>query len=288
MEIGKQLVGATFAPFEAAVGPRATTNYAAAIGDTNPIYFDDTGDGQVAPLLFPVALSWPLLSDLPGHADFELSPIIGLSVVHYAEQLKIARLLRPGDRVRVSTRVAAVTPHKSSTVLTLVLEAKDTEGRLFYTEYIEAMLRAVPCVDEGGAEPGLPVLSKVEVSEPEWSRPLSIDPLLSYIYDGCTDIVFGIHTSPRMATALGFPGIILQGTATLALAVRILLEQEGVWDPSRVRAIGGQFRGMVVPGQMVELRLLRRDSADGRTVLHFDLLNPEGRRAIQAGRIEIC
>jgi acyl dehydratase len=91
-----------------------------------------------------------------------------------------------------------------------------------------------------------------------------------------------------MAKNLGLPGIIVQGTALLAVAVRRVLEREGVQNPHAVLVVSGQFRSMVFPGQSCLLRLFRRDALeDTSIVLHFELLVPDGRRAIQAGRIEL-
>ncbi|MBW2624329.1 MAG: MaoC family dehydratase N-terminal domain-containing protein, partial [Deltaproteobacteria bacterium] len=39
---------------------RDTMNYAAAVGETNPRYFDDTlPEGIVAPPMFAIAVKWP-------------------------------------------------------------------------------------------------------------------------------------------------------------------------------------------------------------------------------------
>jgi hypothetical protein len=47
-----------------------------------------------------------------------------------------------------------------------------------------------------------------------------------YVYDGCTNIYFPIHTSVGFARMVGLPDIILQGTATLAYAARELADRE--------------------------------------------------------------
>jgi acyl dehydratase len=103
------------------------------------------------------------------------------------------------------------------------------------------------------------------------------------VYDGCTDIVFGIHSSPAMARALSLPGIVYQGTATLAMAVHTLLDREGDSDPHRVRALGCRFGGYVTPGTAVELRLLGRNVEEDETTLLLEVSNHEGRAAIRAG-----
>ncbi|MHA1487548.1 MAG: MaoC/PaaZ C-terminal domain-containing protein, partial [Promethearchaeota archaeon] len=73
--------------------------------------------------------------------------------------------------------------------------------------------------------------------EPVWKKSVYIDKLRSFVYDGCTDIVFPIHTSKKFAHFVGLPRIILQGTATLAFAVKEIINEESERDPNRVREI---------------------------------------------------
>jgi hypothetical protein len=50
-------------------------NYAAAVGDNNPVYFDDTREnGIIAPPMFCVALSYPISEHLGEHLESESFP----------------------------------------------------------------------------------------------------------------------------------------------------------------------------------------------------------------------
>jgi hypothetical protein len=66
------------------------------------------------------------------------------------------------------------------------------------------------------------------------------------VLDTCTLSNRGqsIHTDIAVARPAGLPGIILHGTATLALAVSYVLRHASV-DPRAVRRISGRFTGMV-------------------------------------------
>ncbi len=58
MKLDSRIVGTELAGLERDVSWRETMNYAAAVGDTNPLYLDDTGeDGIMAPPLFAVAVT---------------------------------------------------------------------------------------------------------------------------------------------------------------------------------------------------------------------------------------
>jgi acyl dehydratase len=104
-----------------------------------------------------------------------------------------------------------------------------------------------------------------------------------YLYDGCTGISFPIHTSPQFAHGVGLPGIILQGTATLAIAARELVNREAGGDPARLAALYGRFTTMVLPDTEIRVQLTGRQQQTDGTSLHYVVLNGEGRRAINDG-----
>ena len=93
---------------------------------------------------------------------------------------------------------------------------------------------------------------------PLWERRIPIDAMRPYLYDGCTGIFFAIHTSRRFARQVGLPGIILQGTATLAYGVREMINREAGADPLRLKTVSCRFTGMVFPGTSICVQLLSR------------------------------
>ena len=96
-----------------------------------------------------------------------------------------------------------------------------------------------------------------------------------------------IHTSTAFARDVGLPGIILQGTATLALAVRELLMREPGVLPSAVAEVACRFTGMVFPGSRISVRLLQRAEVDGRLTLSFDVIDAKRQPVLRKGRI-VC
>jgi acyl dehydratase len=108
-----------------------------------------------------------------------------------------------------------------------------------------------------------------------------------FIYDGCTGIHFPIHTSVKFARAVGLPDIIHQGTATLALAVREVINREVGGDPRTVRSIAGRFTGMVISGSEIRIQLAGRETGRGGDHLFFHVLNQEGKKAISEGVITL-
>jgi acyl dehydratase len=285
MELDPKFTGARLRPYRIDVDRRRTTNYAAAVGDDNPLYFDDRRPGGlIAPPMQAVALTWPLSSNMVDYLELEDFPkAVLMTQVHYTERLDLHRPVRPGDRLTIKGLVAAIRPHRSGTHCIMRYEAADRENQPVFTEHIGAVFRGVSCRGEGVA---------LELPEdpqgnwragPVWSRKIRIDPMLPYVYDGCTDIVFAIHTSPAFAAGVGLPGIILQGTCTLALAARELVNREAGGDPARLKTLSGRFTGMVRPGTQINVELKSRNRGD----LFFEVLNQEGEKAVGRGYARI-
>jgi acyl dehydratase len=262
-------------------------NFAAAIADHNALYFDDERDGgPVAHPMHSVAVTWPILEHIDAYIDLKSFPReILLTQVHYSEHLILHRLMVPGERLTIDGQIAAIVPHRAGTHMIICLSARDACGQPVFTEYIGALMRGVSCTDPSGDADTLPALP-AEAAGPafSWESSMTIDPLLPYVYDGCTRIHFPIHTSRKFARQVGLPDIILQGTATLSLAVKEIVNREAASDPQRLRSIACRFTGMVLPGETIVLQVNGRDHHGN---VRFQVRNSHGRLAISSGHIQL-
>lgn len=290
MKLTSDFAGTRLKRHTCLVSARWTTNYAAAIGDGNPLYFnDERPDGIIAPPLFPVAVTWPIIEHIGDYikaAEFPREVIF--TQVHYTEHLRIHRPVRPGDNLKIRGAIAAIMPHRAGTHVVLRFDAEDEAKTPVFTEHIGAMMRGVEC--EGGARGSETVPSVPPAPEGEahlWESKIFIHPMDPYIYDGCTNIHFPIHTSVRFARQVGLPGIIHQGTRTLALAVRDILERETDADPRPIESISCRFTGMVLPGSDITVRLAGKQTSNAGTDLFFSVMNEEGQQAISGGYIRL-
>ena len=284
--INSELTGTRLRDYEMSVEWRDIMNYSAAIGDNNPRYFDDENpDGIISHPVYPVAVTWNILGNIREYVISENFPTeLLLSQVHYTEHLEIHRPLSSGVQLVIKGRIVAILPHRAGTHVVIRLDAREKEGALLFTEHIGAMLRGVECIGGGSGKESLPIVRNASDSDkPCWVNTVSIDPLMPYVYDGCTDIVFPIHTSARFARMVGLPGIILQGTATLALAVTELVNRELNSEPARVRSVSCRFTGMVLPGADISVRMIEKRKNNSGTDLFFDVSNIRGERVISAG-----
>jgi acyl dehydratase len=163
-------------------------------------------------------------------------------------------------------------------------EALDQEGQRVFTEHTGALMRGVSCTGGGQGQEALPAVpSGPEADRPLWETTLPIDLLRPFLYDGCANIFFPIHTSRSFARQVGLPGIILQGTATLALAAREILNREAGKDPWKLQTFSGRFTGMVLPGTSIRVGLVAKNPRPEGTDLHFVVHNAEGQQAISKG-----
>jgi acyl dehydratase len=261
-------------------------NYAAATGDFNPCYFDDTqAEGVIAPPMMAVALTWQISGRIWDYLQAEDFPReVLLTQVHYTEHLRFHRPVRPGDHLLIRGKVAAIFPRKAGTLVVVRFDALDEREQPVFTEHIGGMMRGVRCLDGGAGSEDLPLLPEEAADEEGfWEAPLTVDPLAPFVYDGCTDIHFPIHTSAQFARDVGLPGIILQGTATLAFAVREMVNREAGGDPVQMQSLACRFTGMVLPGSIIRIRMTGiQEVADGRLV-RFIVLNGGGEKAIRGG-----
>jgi len=284
--LNSELNGTHLRDYETSVNWRDIMNYSAAIGDANPRYFDDeSSNGIIAHPIYPVAISWNIIGRIQEFIISEKFPTeLLLSQVHYTEHLEIHQPLSPGLELVIKGQIVAILPHRAGTHVIIRLVAREKEGAPVFTEHIGAMLRGVECIGGGSGKESLPIVQNIsDAVDPCWTSTLSIDKLMPFVYDGCTDIVFPIHTSIKFARMVGLPGIILQGTATLALAVTKLVNRELNREPTRVKSVSCRFTGMVLPGSNISVRMIEKRKNNTATDLLFDVCNIDGKRVISSG-----
>lgn len=280
MKIDSSFVGTPLKDYTTTVTWRATMNYAAAINDANPLYFDDEGGKTViAPPMFAVALTWPISERILEYIDDKSFPVdIIKTQVHYTEHLLFHRPVRPGDVLTIKGRIAAIMPHRAGTVVVIRFDAIDHEGNCVFTEHIGGMMRGVECVGTSRGQDDLPLIPPISTKGSRiWEKIIHIDRMRPFVYDGCTNIHFPIHTSIGFARMVGLPDIILQGTATLAFAARELTDSEAGGDPQRLKELSCRFTGMVIPPGDIRVLLMERQERKSGTDLFFEVHGKEGR-----------
>lgn len=290
MELGSHIVGTELNEYRKEVSWRETMNYAAAVGDNNSCYFDDERmAGIIAHPMYCVAVTWPVTEKLEEFIEPGLFPAeISATKVHYTEHIEFHRPVKPGDLLTVKGKISAVLPHRAGTHIVIRYDVSDKTGKPVFTEHIGALLRNVKCTDAGRGGESLPTVPACgSKGRPVWEATVPVDPMRPFVYDGCTNIFFPIHTSRQFAKMVGLPGIILQGTATLAYAVKELINREASENPVCLKSLSCRFTGMVIPGTDIKIQLIGKTDGERDKELHFVVMNNEGQKAISNGNMLI-
>jgi acyl dehydratase len=289
MNINSSLTGTLTKDYCTTVSWRPAMNYAAAINDSNEIYLNDEREGGIiAHPMYATALTWPISGNIAEYIDSAKFPADIISrQVHFTEHIEFHRPVRPGDNLTIKGRIASIAPHRAGTHLIMRYDAYDKKGLPLFTEHTGAIARGVECIGGPSGISGIPFVPENPQSNNTVEAIIPISPVAPFIYDGCTDIFFPIHTSQKFARMVGLPGIILQGTATLAFAVKEIINMEAAGDPLRLKQIFCKFTGMVKPGTDIKLIHSVSSKKNGGKDIFFNVLNSEDERAISGGYADI-
>src|SRR5206468_3716153 len=233
--------------------------YAAALGETDPRYYDTRAHGgPLAHPLFSVCYEWPLALALRAKA---MDEAIARRGVHAFHNLVVHRPPQAGESLRASARVVGAQRLRGGTLVIIRFATMDRSGVAVTTTDHGAIYRGV---ELRGAEVAPttppPAATAATSGGVRWEAAVEIPLLMAHVYTECARIYNPIHTDAAVAHAAGLPAIILHGTATLALAVSRVVARDLDGDPGRVRGVAARFTGMVT----LPSRLTVRDHAARR------------------------
>lgn len=271
------IVGLTVGPLACTVDARWLMAYAAAVGEADSRYYDTLAPGgPLAHPLFAVCYEWPVALALRAKAiDAALAPL----GVHALHRVQIHRPPRAGDSLRTTGRVTAVQRRPRGTLVVVSYTTVDRAGvRVSTTDY-GSLYRGVELRgDEAG--PAWPVTDGGATGV-RWADDVAVSGNAAHLYTEGARIYNPIHTDIAVARAAGLPGLILHGTATLALAVSRVVAHDLGGDPTRVRAVAGRFTGMVTMPSTLTVRAGAVRGAE----LGFDAVDAAGRPVLSDGVI---
>lgn len=282
--IDSSIVGTCIKPYHFSVTARQISNYAAAISDLNDRYFSSSKENiSCSHPLFPVRISWEIIKNFSEHLEIETPFNLKSQLVHQSEYIEFKRLPKPGDQLTLSGEIVAITPHARGIKLILKFDYHDQSDGLIFTEYIGSVLFNYRCPGPGKGIKTVPQIKRIEQTESIWTESFSITREAPYIYDGCTDIVYPVHTDQKFAQSMGLPDIILQGTATLAMSVSRLIKKELEDNPQAVKIVAGKFTNVVIPPTILTLHLQKRSHGE----LFFEVKEKSGQYVIRGGYLKI-
>jgi acyl dehydratase len=93
------------------------------------------------------------------------------------------------------------------------------------------------------------------------------DKYLTNRYAGASGDFNPIHIDPEFAKAVGLPGTILHGLYMMGLVARANAEAVGGGDPSSLKRLSVQFRGMGAPETEIVVTGTVKSAQDGTVVV---------------------
>lgn len=286
MPLDSESVGTSGDPLLCTVDARWTMAYAAGLGDSRALYTDTLARSDVlAHPLFPVCFEWPaFLSTRHLPVGEMLSSDERVRGVHASHDLVLHRPLRAGVELETRAIISRVERRPSGAFQVVRLETRDRSGEPVCTTWYGSLFRGVAVEGEDralGDEPPTPApISKDEKPIEELEIPLAST--ASHVYTECARIWNPIHTDAAVAARAGLPGIILHGTATLALAVSAVIDRALGADPERVARIAGRFTAMVPLPSSLRVRIFA-PAPDGG--VRFEVRNAAGETALRNGLV---
>jgi acyl dehydratase len=284
MPLSSSIVGTVSEPTATDIDARWTMAYAAALGDTIPVYLDTLRpDHLVAHPMFSVCFEWPLIVAMRRlFKTNSLTDQEAMRGVHATHDLIIHRPIRPPEMLRTRLKIAGVERRTPGAYQLTRLDTVDASAAPVCTSWYGSIYRGVAV--EGPDRPAdlsMPPVAPADALEKTQTEiKIPVPAGMAHIYTECARIFNPIHTDAAVARAAGLPAIILHGTATLALAVSRIVESRAQSDPTRVSRIACRFGAMVTMPSTLTLRILADPTSAG---IFFEVINGEGKLAIRDG-----
>jgi len=284
MPLDSSLVGSKIDSIANEIDTRWAMAFAASLGDNLPCYLDTREPaGIVAHPMFAVCFEWPAAGSIRHKARGSLSRDEAVRGVHATHHTIIHRLVHPPEHLITSAELLGIEHRKPGAYEVAKFETVDDQGAPVCTTYYGTLYREVDVKgpDRPANVPPLPTTSHLGPSLNEIRVPIAAGS--AHIYTECARIWNPIHTDAATAAKAGLPGLILHGTATLAMAVSRIIEAEAGGDPARVAQIYGRFGAMVLMPSEVLIRINARELSHDGAAVSFEAINAEGGRAIRDG-----
>jgi acyl dehydratase len=221
--------------------------------------------------LFPVCYEWNATRALRDSTGLQA---LNARLVHAQHDLVIHRPVG-NETLATTARVIAVEQRRPGTFVTIRLEARGPGGDPVSTTDYGMLYRGVELDGTSRA------LERLEdpprhASALEPVGEVAVAATAAHVYTECARIWNPIHTDPEYAREAGLPGIILHGTATLALSISKLRH--------KARRVRCRFAGMVLMPSTLTVHASPHLSSSG-DALAFETRNERGEAVIERGWI---
>lgn len=266
--IDQSMIGKESPPVKNVVERIALRKFVEAIGETNPIYYDDE-----------YARSTPYGSIIAPPTfcrTFHSGAIPGLrmpreGIIHGEQSYTYFKPLKPGDEVYCRSRLADVQEKEGRSgkmiFVTIEQDGRDSNGELFFTSSQVAIIREealkreqvlqdtgkpaqISKPETAGKTPRFAQFSPGDEMEPKEMPPVTRMDLIKY--SGASGDFNPIHTIDEVAQEMGLGGIIAHGMFSMARMGSFLTDWAG--PEGTLVSWGVRFSAMVRPGDVITYR----------------------------------
>ena len=283
MGLNHGLVGKQYPAQEYGVTAEATTKYARAYNEDNPVFTDTSRpDGIIAPPMFGVVIGWlPIMMVM---TDSDLNVDL-LRLLHSEQDIIFHQTIRPGDILTSTATIAGIEDKGNGESLVLEVQSVNQKGenvqKMVFTAFIREQGR------RGGRGQRNETFGAPPSDEPLVRVQQRIEADQTYRYAEASGDHNPIHTDDNVAKMAGLSGIIVHGLCTMAFTSKVMLDQLCARDPERLQRLRVRFARPVFPGQEITTAVWRQSEQGGFRVYTYETYNPDGKAVIKDGLAEI-
>lgn len=258
--LNRELVGKRYPEQRWDVTPESVRRFAEACDEDNPAFLDDSRpDGVIAPPLYAIVAAFP--SETQVVTDESLTGPSGeffRRMVRGDNDVVWSDVIRPGDAL-TSTAVVSGIEEKENGELLRVDVTLRRNGREVARVGCGYFVRGEkPKNASGGKQAGSSNQPRGPVVGSADMHVAADQPIRYAEASGDRN---PIHTDPEVAKLFGHPGIILQGSCTMALVAHGVIDHLCGGDPRKLKRLRVRYARPVLPGDTLTTIFWRLDDA---------------------------
>lgn len=289
MALNKDFIGKAYPPAaEWKVEAEHTMAYARATNTDNAAYLDEKRPGGIiASPIYAVVFQFPDVAQPLFDSDLGVNM---MRLVHGEQDMTFLKPVRPGDVIKTTATVKAITDKTSGELLDIGLSSVNQNGEQVADVVMGLFIKGrTGRRDAARSEDA--VDRKADTTppgEPFFVATMDVAKDQSLRYADASGDHNPIHKDPDIAKAAGLPDIILHGLCTMAFVQNAVVDRVGGGNPEKLRRLRVRFAKPVLNGETLTIKAWKTEESADRTVLAVEAYNSAGVTVIKDGLAELA